>query len=596
MSNVSPDAVPRPLRTGLLSRFSFLFSPYPFLILLFSLVAISPALNDGYWWGAHDARHAVYFLFEFHQSIRDGILYPRWSPDFAFGYGYPFFNIYGPFSSYVGEFFYLIGLDLVSAVKAAYALSMVASGFTMYAFVKRIWGANAGLVAGIAYIYLPYHLADVYVRAALAESWALVWFPLLFLGFYECVVHPTSRAIALTAVAYALLFVSHNGLSVPFTFLLMAWIAYWLIADRLPDGRFFGIRWRGMVGAALAAVLGIFVGGIFIFPWLAEYQYINADQWLQGYFAFPDHFIEVWQLFSPQWGFGISVPGPDDNFPMQLGIVPVLFAVTAWVLPAQTALQRRTRLFLTLALVGIICLMLPISQPLWFSPIGDLVLKPMQFPWRFLVLAGFVLTALAGAIAQTAPRWLAVILAAILVLGSYDYVRAEYIEPAEGPVSHAALMRFQQSAGEMTGQSVWVALEDIPNWSPLADVWVGGGDVTSRFAYDDGIQAAVIENNSYSEITEVKLEQPRAIRWMITYYPGWHVYRLDPATNQILEELPIVRADRTAHITVNAPAGLYRYLVRFEDTPVRIFGKLSTVVGFAVVLVLLFRRPLAPST
>jgi hypothetical protein len=560
---------------------------FPLLIILFSLFAISPALGSGYWWGAHDARHAVYFLFEFNQAIQDGIWWPRWAPDYAFGYGYPFFNIYGPLSSYIGEFFYLAGMDLVSAVKTTFALSIVASGLTMYAFVRRIWGENAGLVAGVAYMYLPYHLADVYVRAALAESWALVWFPLLFWGFYECVVNPRPRAIALTAVAYALLFISHNGLSVPFTFLLMAWIAFWLIADRLPNAKFWGIRWRGILGAGGAAVLGIVLGGIFIFPWLVEYQYVNTDQWLKGYFAFPDHFIEFWQLFSPTWGFGISVPGPNDNFPLQLGIVPVLFAVGAWVIQAQNGTQRRSRLFLTLALIGIICLMLPISQPLWFSPIGDLVLKPMQFPWRFLVLAGFVLAALAGAVAHTAPRWLAVLLAMVVIVGSYDYVRAEIIEPAEGPVSFAGLMRFQQSAGEMTGQSTWVALEDIPTWSPLADVWVNGGEVTSRFSYDEGIQAGNAVKTSYYEITEVKLDLPRTIRWMITYYPGWRVYRLALDSDLVLEELPIVRQEGTAHITVNAPAGHYRYMVRFEDTPIRTFGKISTGVGAIIVLLLL---------
>ncbi len=567
--------------------FSFFLSPYPILLILFSLFAISPALGSGYWWGAHDARHAVYFLFEFDQAIRDGIWWPRWAPDYAFGYGYPFFNIYGPLSSYIGEFFHLAGMDLVSAVKTAFALSIVASGLTMYAFVRRLWGENAGLVAGVAYMYLPYHLADVYVRAALAESWALVWFPLLFWGFYECVVKPRPRAIALTAVAYALLFISHNGLSVPFTFLLMAWIAFLLVADRVPDSPFFGIRWRGVLGAGGAAVLGIVLGGIFIFPWLVEYQYVNTDQWLKGYFAFPDHFIEFWQLFSPVWGFGISVPGPNDNFPLQLGIVPVLFAVGAWVIPSQNHAQRSTRLFLTIALIAIICLMLPISQPLWFSPLGDLVLKPMQFPWRFLVLAGFVLATLAGAVAHTAPRWLAVLLAFVVIVGSYDYVRAEIIEPAEGPVSFAGLMRFQQSAGEMTGQSTWVALEDIPTWSPLADVWVNGGEVTSRFSYDEGIQAGNAVKTSYYEITEVKLDIPRTLRWMITYYPGWRVYRLDVESDVVLEELPIIQQEGTAHITVNAPAGHYRYLVRFEDTPIRTFGKISTVAGAVVVMLLL---------
>ena len=69
--------------------------PYLLLIVLLSLLPIAPMLQPGYQWHAHDARHSVYFLFEFDQGIADGILFPRWQPDFAFGYGYPFFNIYG---------------------------------------------------------------------------------------------------------------------------------------------------------------------------------------------------------------------------------------------------------------------------------------------------------------------------------------------------------------------------------------------------------------------------------------------------------------------------------------------------------------------
>jgi hypothetical protein len=74
---------------------------------------------------------------------------------------------------------------------------------------------------------------------------------------------------------------------------------------------------------------------------------------------------------------------------------------------------------------------------------------------------------------------------------------------------------------------------------------------------------------------------------MITYYPGWRVYRLPLDSDLVLEELPITRQEGTAHITINAPAGHYRYLVRFEDTPIRTFGKISTVVGAVMVILLL---------
>ena len=116
--------------------------PYLLLVILFSLFTIGPLLQPGYLWDAHDARHSVYFLFEFDQGIQDGILYPRWQPDFAFGYGYPFFNIYGPLSTYVGEAFHLLGLGFTDAVKIVFALSVVGSGWPCTALSNRSWAGG----------------------------------------------------------------------------------------------------------------------------------------------------------------------------------------------------------------------------------------------------------------------------------------------------------------------------------------------------------------------------------------------------------------------------------------------------------------------
>ena len=149
------------------------FDPYILLVLLFSLFTIGPLLQPGYMWDAHDARHSVYFLFEFDQGIRDGILYPRWQPDFAFGYGYPFFNIYGPLASYLGEAFRLLGWDFVAAVKMVFALSVVCSGLAMYGFAKQILGRRGGLVAAVAYMVIPYRLVDLYVRPPWPNRWPM---------------------------------------------------------------------------------------------------------------------------------------------------------------------------------------------------------------------------------------------------------------------------------------------------------------------------------------------------------------------------------------------------------------------------------------
>ena len=112
--------------------------PYFLLLLFFSIFAIGPLLGPGYFWSAHDGRHSVYFLFEFDRAIQDGIWYPRWAPDFTFGFGYPFFNIYAPGAFFVGEALHLMGFDFVTATKIVFALAMVYAGPAMFAFVKRL--------------------------------------------------------------------------------------------------------------------------------------------------------------------------------------------------------------------------------------------------------------------------------------------------------------------------------------------------------------------------------------------------------------------------------------------------------------------------
>jgi len=203
--------------------------PYFWLTLLLSLPVVGPLLQPGYFWGAHDARHSVYFLHQFNKAIQDGVWYPRWAPDFAFGYGYPFFNIYGPLSSYAGQGLLLAGLEIVTAVKVIFGLSALLSGLAMYLFARRLLGGPAGLIAALTYVYIPYHLFDLYVRAALAESVGFVFVPLVLWGFYEAVTRPRPGALLWAALAYAGLMFTSNLLALLFTPILGLYVAFMIV-------------------------------------------------------------------------------------------------------------------------------------------------------------------------------------------------------------------------------------------------------------------------------------------------------------------------------------------------------------------------------
>ena len=269
---------------------------YIALILVFALIVISPLLQPGYFWGAHDARHDAYFIFQYDKSVQDGIWFPRWSPDWTFGYGYPFFIVYGPLATFVGELFHhFLGLGFEASVKAVLALSIVVSGFAMYGFVRSWLGRNAGLVAAVAFMAIPYHLVDVYVRAALAESVALAFLPLALWGFRETVRRPRLTAILGAGFAYAAIMWTSNLVALIFTPGLAAYVAiliFWqwrrqplaeeggseaAAREQMSKGRSFGSLVRLLLAPAAAFALGLGLSAAFFVPALIETGVYQPD-------------------------------------------------------------------------------------------------------------------------------------------------------------------------------------------------------------------------------------------------------------------------------------------------------------------------------
>ena len=600
--------------------------PYIILIALLSLFPISPMLQPGFQWDAHDARHSVYFLFEFDRGFQDGYLYPRWQPDFAFGYGYPFFNIYGPLSTYAGEAFHLLGLDFPEAVKAVFALSVTLSGLAMYGFAKQVLGrrarpgepSRAGLVAAVAYMVIPYRLVDLYVRASLAECSAYALIPLVLWGVWAAIDHPRLANVLGLALAYAALLFTHPLTALLLTLILVLYVALLALArvnDRQPWRRLSReslLPWLGHLGhvlipVATGLILGLALSAIFSFPAMTENRFVRLDQWYGGRYAWGGDFVEFFQLFSPRWGFGTSVPGPEDQVSFQLGAVPVILSLLAVFSlfgrrrhhpgPAESASGfspgRLVAFFAGLTAV-VVFLMLGISAPLWDAlPLVRLA----QFPWRLLTLTVFSMAFLCGAAARSArPREGLVdistlILVVLLVLGSLPYMRANM---SQREVSLAGLMRFQQSADEMTGSTAWV--RDIPEWSPLADYYIAGEPVTSKvnFAYlyrqPGRPHARTLELKTQQELVEYSAERPILLTFNTFYYPGWHAYLLDAESGDVLQELPIAVRGELGLMTVRLPAGLGRVLLQFEDTPTRHLGGFVSLVAVGFIAATLLGR------
>ena len=68
----------------------------------------------------------------------------------------------------------MLGLGFAAATKATWVVGFLLGATGSYKLARRWFPPAVALVASLAFTYAPYHLSQIYVRAALAEFMALV--------------------------------------------------------------------------------------------------------------------------------------------------------------------------------------------------------------------------------------------------------------------------------------------------------------------------------------------------------------------------------------------------------------------------------------
>ncbi len=571
-------------------------------VLGLTVFAWAALLSPGYFFKAHDARHSVFFLVEFDAAIRDGAWWPRWTMDQALGYGYPLWLFYPPLSYYLAEAFHLLGLGFTAAVKATYLVGFLAAAWAMYTLVRRWWGPAAGFVAALAYTYAPYHLVDIYVRSALAEFMALAWFPLTLLTFDELVTRGGRRRVALAALAFAGLILTHTVTAMAFTPLLAATVLWDLIRLYVPlagshqedassapspqGNRAGGTLLRGnwfraldlsvprldgrtlaeRAGQALAtAWLGVGISAIFLVPMLLERPFIVQEQWMHGTYQYQRHFVYPHQFVSPFWGFQHSVEGPGDGMSFQLGAgITVLALGTTIAALARPGRERGRVLFMAAATFVFLLSMTSVAEPIWRSLS---LLQLIQFPWRLLAPTAVTLAILAGAAVAFLPdgdaRTSAGVVGLLLIAASLSYTVPQFTPVTPEDESALAIIRFETEYPDMVGMTAWTST--LPGDSPLVAQYREGRPLERLVMVRGQGQVKTTRVGGASVEGQVQADGPATVQFLTYWFPGWRVW---------LDGKPIPSRPEGPYglLTMDVPPGEHTVSIRMAGTPARHAG------------------------
>ena len=566
-----------------------------------SVFAWGPLLNPAYFFRAHDAQHSIFYLVEFDQTLRDGYLWPRWSPDFAFGYGYPLFNIYAPLAIYLAELVHLFGASKVAAVKTVYILATIGSGLAMYGFVRRLFGKDAGFLAGIVYMFAPFHLLEIYVRSAYAEYVSLALLPLVLWAFTDLIAQPNFRRLVLAGASYGLLALTHHTSFFTFTpFLLLYLLA--LVAGQAKGN---AGQWLKLgLSCAGAGLLGLALAGIYLLPVVFERQYIKVEQWTSGSYNAFEHFVYFSQLFSPKWDYGYSGPGPNDGMSYQVGIVVyglLVFSLVSLVvygrqipqgdapklqkpgfsLPQGDAPAPRRGMAIAFLGAGLMAvwLMSPLADWAWETlPITALI----QFPWRLLIVTMLSFSVMIGVLASIfqIERTMLNFLALVVILGSYTYAQPQYTPVPDWAETPLAVINWDKfSPRDRVGVVVYT--EEQPGTSPMEAQYRAGEPLQVATVLSGEAQVRTLRHGGASDEVQVS-GGPATVQFYTYDYPGWRVF----LEGEVIPHRP---EPPYGLITVDVPAGEEQtLLLKMGTTPARTAGGLLSLLALGMIIVGLF--------
>lgn len=549
---------------------------YPLLgVLFFAFLAARDLFRGGYF-NMHDDLQMMRQL-EMEKCFLDGQIPCRWIPDMGYGFGFPLFNFYPPLPYLVGMIFRILSFSFVDSVKGLFILAFFLSGIAMYFLAKEFFGRAGAFISSVFYIWAPYHAVDIYVRGAMNEAWALIWFPLIFLSSYRLIVDKKrSRGWILgLALSYGGLLLSHNLMVLILTPFFGLWCLIWIAKNGM---------WKKIPSLLLSGVYALSLTAFFTLPAIFEQKYVQVDTLVRGYYEFIAHFVSLNQLLiSRFWGYGPSIWEEADGMPFQVGHVHWILSLIILVLSGiryrkSRKLDNFLLIVLFLAGSGWISLFMAHvrSTPIW-QTIG--VLSFVQFPWRFLTIVIFVFSFLAGAITRFGKRFylLGLLLTLLLVGINWQYFKPEKMGPLTDKEKFTgAAWELQQTAG------IYDYLPKDAKEAPkspresLAEVMEGKGTVLEEKAM----------TNSSSFITNIESSLAK-VRVNIINFPVWRV-----SINGGMVNTYIDKEEKWGRIYIDVPEGRNEVKVSFVNTPIRKYTNVISLVAWLFTLYIITRGKL----
>ncbi|MDP3998637.1 MAG: 6-pyruvoyl-tetrahydropterin synthase-related protein [bacterium] len=496
------------------------------VLLSFFILPVIWALFHPGFFVSDDGEWMIIRLTDFHRSLADGQFPVRWLARLNHEYGYPVINFLYPGFLYLGEVLHLLGFNFVNSIKIIFGLSFIFSGVFSYLWLTRIFGRFSAFIGAIFYVYAPYHLYDVYTRGSVGEALALAIVPF-------CLWMAEKKNLPLLGLGYGLLIISHNTLALLFTPVLVAYI--------LSTHKSF---LHAICHTLYAISLGLGLSSFFWIPAIFDLKYTVFRQTL----------VVDWHSAFFTVGYFRLMDWPSV----------LVFFLCFFLLKKQ---DKKVLIFWLLFPISFL-LTLPLSKFIWeILPLNQII----QFSFRFLfltILAGSFLTAfLLSRCFYRLKVVMGVFLLGLLFTFSFPFIQpGKFFDKGEG--------FYTTNEGTTTVRDEymtrWARIFPTERPKQKIEIIAGKAEIKDQFV------------NSRKITFRIEAGEESLVRINTLYFPGWQA-QVDKQSVEINYE------NEKGVIQIPVNQGDHEVMVKFGETPLRLFSDIISLLSFLFLAGLLIR-------
>jgi hypothetical protein len=472
------------------------------------------------------------------------------------------------------------------AVKYTALFQIILSAFAMYLLASSLFGPLGGLISGLFYTYAPYHAVDIYVRGAMDEAWAAVFFPLILYFAKKLIDKPKIGYLVGLSLSYTGLLLSHNPMVLIFTPVVVVWSLYWIFSLKLKKiSKLFPILLR----LSLSALLSLGLAAFFTLPVLFESKLVQINTMFTNYYTYSIHFATTYQLFiSNFWGDGPSVWGPNDGLSFAIGylhwIIPTIFLI--FLIIKFFRKHQLSKLELCVAGLTLMAYFSAFMSQERSTFIWKLIpiLQDLQFPWRFLNTTNFLFSLAAGFLplvifSQKINKKISYAILAVVIVILIAINVGHFTPITSGPITDSQKFSGRAWVNQVTGG----IYDYLPKTAKIAPQRPANDYIDEIIPADVTYNLSGQKKGTDWQFFNLSLKQPATVYLSELAFPDFVVYDNQQKINYQIEPT-------NGRISLNLAAGGHQIYLKLQNTPIRTVSNFLSLISVLIVIYLLLPK------